>query len=683
MSHEPRARRIDGLVDALNPEQRAAVVHRGGPVLVLAGAGTGKTRVITVRIAKLVADGVPPERILALTFTNKAAGEMAERVAHFLGREAAAAMTVGTFHSLGMQVVERDAKKLGFKRGLALIDAADQANATRQCLRGLRVDPRRHDPQVFLTAISNARNAGLTPADILARPGQHLLGRVFKSYLEWLRAYQVMDFDDLILRTNELFETHPEVLARWRDRFSAILVDEFQDTNLAQLTLVEHLAAEHRQLCVVGDDDQSIYGWRGADVRNILEFERTFPDATAIALTRNYRSTGHILAAANAVIGHNEARREKSLWTDVGDGELVRLVTCRDQEGEAHFVANEILRLRAVEGRAWREFGVLFRVSAQTRAIESAFRLLAIPFRVGSAYDFHERKEVKDILSYLRLGLHPEDEASLLRIINFPQRGIGPATIEAMHDAAHARHIGLWDVLCDLDALPSLTAPQRAALGRLVEVIRAVGRDIADNKRLDVLVTELCEVLGAREAWIRDPAEGPGGLTRWGNIERLVKSLAQWQDRNPGGALRDWLRLVALGTRDAGDEEEDAVPLMTLHAAKGLEWPVCFVIGCQEGIIPHQRTVDAPRGDIAEERRLFYVGITRARRLCYLTLGKVRRGLHGPEPQRPSRFLREIPDAHLERLERTREVEPATKEAAAARFAEIRARLAGQAAKPD
>jgi superfamily I DNA/RNA helicase len=664
------------LVAELNPEQRAAVLHRGGPVLVLAGAGTGKTRVITVRIAKLVTDGIAPDRVLALTFTNKAAGEMAERVGHFLGREAADVMTIGTFHSLGMQMVERDAKRLGYKRGLTLIDAADQANATRQCLRALRVDPRRHDPQLFLTAISNARNAGLTPEDFLVKPGQHLFGRVYKAYLEWLRAYQVMDFDDLILKSNELLREHPEVLRRWRDSFSTILVDEFQDTNLAQLELVRQLAEEHRQLCVVGDDDQSIYAWRGADVRNILEFERTFPDATAIALTQNYRSTGWILEAANAVIGHNTARREKSLWTDVGHGEKVHVVACKDQDAEAQFIASEIIRRRGVENRPWRDFGVLFRVSAQTKAIESAFRLHNIPYRTGGGYDFYERKEIKDILSYLRLGLHHDDETSLLRIINFPQRGIGPATIEAMHEVAHARHIGLWDVIAEPDKVEGLNAPQRAALSRLRQVVSGLSRDLADKRPLAAIVTDLCEVLGAREAWMRDPTEGPGGENRWRSIERLIAGLEAWQARNPAQGLRDWLRAIALGVREAGDDAaDDAVPLMTLHAAKGLEWPVCFVIGCQEGIIPHQRTIESPRGDIAEERRLFYVGITRARRVCFLTWARLKRGMHGMEPQRASRFLREIPADFTVELERGREMEPEHRAEMASRIEALKARV--------
>ncbi len=672
---------MQGLVAELNPEQRAAVLHRGGPVLVLAGAGTGKTRVITTRIAHLVAHhGVPPEAVLALTFTNKAAGEMAERIAGFLGKDAADQMTIGTFHSLGLQILERDAKKLGFTRGVSLLDAADQASAVRNCLKQLRIDPRRHDPRAFLMSIGNCRNAGIPPDELLATPGRELTGKVYRAYLQWLEAYQAMDFDDLILRSNQLFAEHPAVLARWRAKFRTILVDEYQDTNLAQLELVRHLAAEHRDLCVVGDDDQSIYGWRGADIRNILEFETHFPDATALSLTQNYRSTGHILAAANAVIGNNKARRDKSLWTDAGEGEHVRVVTCKDPSGEAAFVAAEITRLRDKLGLRFSDFGVLFRASVQTRAVEEAFRLTGIPYRLIGAYEFFERKEVKDILSYLRLATNPHDDATLLRIINFPQRGIGPKTIELLHDAANRRGRGLFEVIEHADEIAGLGKEQQQNLCALAALIRDSGGFIASQKSLTDLVLWVIDRLGAREAWIRDPTEGPGGERRWKNVEALIAMLAGWEKRHPDGQIRDWLRVVALDSKNVGerDPDEDVVALLTLHAAKGLEWPVAFVIGCQEGLIPHQRTIDAPDGEIAEERRLFYVGITRARRRCFLTYAKVRTGFHGSEPARPSRFLREIPGPHREDVDRQKGGGPTSKEETRARFEALRARLAGK-----
>ena len=669
---------VTRLVAELNPEQRAAVLHSGGPVLVLAGAGTGKTRVITFRIAHLVAGGIAPDNVLALTFTNKAAGEMAERVAHFVGGEAARAMTIGTFHSLGLRMLEQDAKLLGYRRGISLLDAADQAGAVRQCLKRLKIDPKRHDPHVFLTAISNARNSGITPEEMGASPARRFTARVYQAYLDWLAAYHAMDFDDLILQAIRLLEEHPEVRDRWRARFRTILVDEYQDTNSAQLRLVRLLAEEHRQLCVVGDDDQSIYGWRGADFRNILHFEEHFPDATAIALTQNYRSTGHILEAANAIIGNNSERRVKKLWTDVGDGDYVQVVTCKDPQGEAAFVAAEIRRRRELEKRPYAHFGVLFRTSAQTRAIEEAFRLAGIPFRLVGAYAFFERKEVKDVLSYLRLLVNAHDEVSLLRVINFPQRGIGPKTLGALHDFAQEIGGSLWNAVERFDTAPHLNETQRRNLGLLVEVLGEARRRHREERDLGGLVTWLCDATGAREAWIRDPTEGPGGERRWKTVEHLIRSVTNWQARSPGGELRDYLRLVALDAKSTGEEENrDEVALMTLHAAKGLEWPVCFVIGCQEGLIPHQRTLEDSRGDVSEERRLFYVGLTRARRTAFLTLAKVRQRFHGTEPTRPSRFLREIPNGHRQDIDRVKSAGEVDKSETIRRFEELKARIAG------
>ena len=668
---------VERLVRELNPEQRAAVLHTGGPVLVLAGAGTGKTRVITVRIAHLVAGGVRPDNVLALTFTNKAAGEMGERVAHFVGAEAARAMTIGTFHSLGLRMLEQDAKLLGYRRGISLLDAADQAGAVRQCLKRLKIDPKRHDPHVFLTAISNARNSGVTPEQMGANPAHKFTARVYQAYLDWLAAYHAMDFDDLILQAIRLLEEQDEVRERWRERFRTILVDEYQDTNGAQLRLVQLLAQEHRQLCVVGDDDQSIYGWRGADFRNILHFEEHFPDATAIALTQNYRSTGHILEAANAIIGNNSERRKKELWTDVGDGDPVNVVTCKDPQGEAAFVAAEIRRRHEHDNRPWAHFGVLFRTSAQTRAIEEAFRLSGIPFRLVGAHEFFERKEVKDVLSYLRLVVNPHDEVSLLRVINFPQRGIGPKTLGALHDFAHELGGSLWNAVESHARAVHLNETQHVGMEALATVLREARRRHSEARDLGGLVTWLCDATGAREAWIRDPTEGPGGERRWKNVELLIRSMTGWQARSPSGELRDYLRLVALDAKSTAEKEErDEVALMTLHAAKGLEWPVCFVIGCQEGLIPHQRTLEDSRGDVAEERRLFYVGLTRARRTAFLTLAKVRQRFHGTEPSRPSRFLREIPTSHRTDVDRVKTGGEVDKAETVRRFEALKARLA-------
>lgn len=665
---------VQSLVDGLNPQQRKAVEHRGCPVLVLAGAGSGKTRVITVRIAHLIAEGLPAERILALTFTNKAAGEMAERVAGLVGRDAARLVTVGTFHSLGLRMLEEDNHFLGFGRRFTLLDAADQASAMRQCLKARRIDPRRHDPRMFLGAISNARNAGERPEDLKRDPSRRLIGEVYQAYIEWMHAYRAIDFDDLILRPVQLLTEHEELRDKWRGRFQTILVDEYQDTNMMQLALVRLLAEEHRSLCVVGDDDQSIYGWRGASLDNILGFERFFTDAKTIALTQNYRSTGHILKAANAVIAKNKARKVKSLWTDVGDGAAVQVVRCKDERSEASFVAATIARRAAQESRRYSDFGVLFRTSGQAQAFEEAFRLAGIPYSLVGAYDFFERKEVKVMLAYLKLVTNPRDYASLMRVINFPHRGVGPRTLEKIQQYARSHHMTPMKAIAHADEIGGIKKRTLEALREFDALIREA-RFVYDEAHDPLkLLNFICDKTNAREAWIRDPTEGPGGHQRWRNVERLIRSLEGFVQRKPGADLLDFLRLLALDKREAGEEDErDEVALMTLHAAKGLEWPVCFVVGCQEGLIPHQKSIET--GDVSEERRLFYVGITRARRHCYLSYARTRRKFRGSEPTRPSRFLRDIPAEHREDLDRGKGGEEVERSEAKSRFAALRAQL--------
>ena len=667
--------RLDTIIDGLNPPQREAVEHRGSPLLLLAGAGSGKTRVITVRIAHLVAHELNPEDVLALTFTNKAAGEMAERVGELVGQDAARQLTVGTFHSLGLRMLEEEGPRVGLARRFALIDAADQATGLRQCLRTLRLDPQRHDPRVFLTAISRLRNAGLEPDDVAREPARRLTARVYRAYLEWLSASEAIDFDDLILRPVRFLAADAELREKWQQRFRAVLVDEYQDTNATQLELVRLLAGEHGNVCVVGDDDQSIYGWRGACIENILEFERTFPDARTIKLTQNYRSTGHILACANGVIGHNASRREKELWTAAGEGEPVRVVTCKDNRSEASFVAGQIHRLHEDLGLAWSEFGILFRASAQAADLEEALRLAGVPYRLVGAYDFFERKEVRDMLSYLRLVDNPRDRASLTRIINFPQRGIGPASLAALQTHADARSLSPYRAMAEADGIPGLKSATALAMKGLHALIEEARATFEEHGDLAAVVELVCERTRAREAWIRDVTQGPGGQSRWRHVEALLESMRHYQARKGRVRIRDYLQLVALDSKRNQDEEgRDAVALMTMHGAKGLEWPVCFLIGCEEGLLPHQRVVDE-RGDISEERRLFYVAMTRARRRLFLTLARSRRRYHGSSPTRPSRFLAEIPAEHRVAEDRSHGEEPASKDETRARFEALMAHL--------
>jgi DNA helicase-2/ATP-dependent DNA helicase PcrA len=669
---------MSSLLDSLNPQQRRAAEHQGGPLLVLAGAGSGKTRVITVRIAHMIAQGVEPEHILALTFTNKAAKEMAERVAELIGRETAKKLTIGTFHSLGLRIVEAEAGRLGLPKPITLLDAGDQAVAVRRCLKDVGLDPRRHNPQVFLGAISQARNAGITPDQMAKTSNQRFTAAVYRAYLAWLKGHQAIDFDDLLLKPVQLLKTDTEVRDRLRERFHTILVDEYQDTNQVQLELVRQLADIHRSLCVVGDDDQSIYGWRGACIDNILAFERHFPDATTIALEQNYRSTGHVLSCANAVIRKNTNRKDKKLWTASGDGPLARVVACKDPSGEASYVAAEIDRMRSEERYTPGDVGVLFRAGAQARAFEKAFRLAGIPYRVVGAYEFFKRKEIKDVLSYLRVIHNPRDRSAFVRIVNFPQRGLGPKAVEGLLDFAARENINPIEAAERATELTGLRRAQIEAYTDLAALIgglavRAKGDGGGD---IEGIVMHLCERTGARAAWIRDPTEGPGGESRWRSVEQLVEHMRKWSQDNPDGKVADYLKQVTLDARtDEGEEEgKEAVALMTIHSAKGLEWPVCFVVGCQEGLLPHQRTLDEG-ADLSEERRLFYVAMTRAREVLYLTRARRRKTFRGTEPARPSRFLADLPDASIENVDRTTGSVELEKTETKARFADLLDRL--------
>ena len=669
---------IAALLDGLNPPQRQAVEHRGGPLLVLAGAGSGKTRVITVRIAHLIASGVAPEHVLALTFTNKAAGEMAERVAGIIGEDAARRLTVGTFHSLGLRILDKYGNRLGLPKPLTLIDAGDQSVAIRQCLKLLNLDPRRHDPGRFLMAISNARNAEITPEELGQRSDRRFTAQLYRAYLNWLKAHRAIDFDDLILQPIRLMREHTDVRGELRARFRTILVDEYQDTNAMQLGMVRELSDEHRSLCVVGDDDQSIYGWRGACVANILEFERHFPDATTIALEQNYRSTGHVLASANAVIGVNTARKVKRLWTDIGDGELVKIVACKDPAAEAAWIASEVLRRQQQEERRFSDFGVLFRAGSQARALEDAFRMGGIPYRVVGAFDFYGRKEIKDVLCYLRLAMAPNDRAAFARVVNFPQRGIGPKSLELLLAYAEVNRKNPIAASSAAGQIAGLSAPQRSALQGFATMVDELRKRLRDpGADIAGAAAWICMECGARDAWIRDPTEGPGGETRWKNVEYLMESMRKWQRSNPRATLTEYLRKVTLDARsDREDGETDGVSLMTIHASKGLEWPVCFVVGCQDGVLPHQRTLD-DGGDTSEERRLFYVAITRAREVLYLTRARVKRTFHGTEPSRPSRFLSDVPEEHREDIDRARGDVKEERDENKARFAALLAGLGG------
>ncbi len=674
----------------LNPPQREAAGHGSGPLLVLAGAGSGKTRVITYRIAHLLSGGIPPAAICAVTFTNKAAEEMRERVAHLLhDPKTARALTIGTFHALGLSILRTERKALGLPRGFAIYDQSDQLGALREALRVVREfgrdGERRFDVKAILTRISLAKNAFIGPEAYEGNPADPydaITAQVYPKYQETLRACAAFDFDDLIVEPVRLFARDEEVGRRWAERFRFVMVDEFQDTNRAQLRLVEHLTRDHKNLVVVGDDDQSIYSWRGADPTNILRFGELFPGARIVKLEQNYRSTKTILGAANQVISNNTQRHGKRLWSQLGDGEPITHAVAATSEDEARWVAREIHELHR-GGRRWEDIAVMYRSNLQAKPLEEELRTAQVPYVMYGGQQFFERKEVKDVLAYLRVALNPRDELALRRIINYPARGIGATTVERLVTAAHARHATLWDALrgaiSGTGTLPGLEADlprdpddpearavdvgdlRGAARNGIIELVHVVselgsaleaGGDVVSAARTLIEDIRLYDDLRAAAPSMS------AAQRRIDNVEGLFGSLARFAERGRGReALAEYLRLLSLETSQEREEGGDRVVLTTLHGAKGLEFPVCFMIGLEEELLPHIRTLqphatdvlDADHAtDISEERRLCYVGITRAQRKLYLTRACTRVMRGRAAPRTPSRFLLEIPDELLD-----------------------------------
>ncbi|CAN5916890.1 DNA helicase PcrA [soil metagenome] len=671
----------------LNPPQREAASHGGGPILVLAGAGSGKTRVITTRIAHLIEQGIPPQAICAVTFTNKAAEEMRERVASLVrDKSVSRALTIGTFHALGLMILKTERKALGLPRGFVIYDASDQMGAVREALRHVksmsRDGERRFDVKAILTRISLAKNSFIAAEDYEGNPADDydaITTEVYPKYQEMLRACAAYDFDDLIVEPVRLFEKDEAVRERWAGKYRFVMVDEFQDTNAAQLRMVKHLVANHGNLCVVGDDDQSIYSWRGADPTNILRFGEMFPGATIVKLEQNYRSTKTILAAANTVIANNKQRHGKSLWSQLGDGEIITHAVAATPEDEAKFVAKEIHQLHQ-DGRSWDSIAIMYRSNLQAKIIEEELRTASIPYVMYGGQQFFERKEVKDVLAYLRVALNAKDELALRRIINYPARGIGATTVERLVLAAQARHATLWDALkgaiSGTGTLPgmsaSLSSDDEGGPGTTVDIgdIRGAARNgilelIHVCSELAAALESGMDVVSATKILIEDIKlyddlrQASGSMAaaqrRIDNVENLLGSLKRFGERGKGKEdLAEYLRMLSLET----SKEEDTIPgpkvvLTTLHGAKGLEFPICFMIGLEEELLPHIRTLqpqatdaaDADHAmDISEERRLCYVGITRAQRKLYLTRACTRITRGRSVPRTPSRFLLEIPE---------------------------------------
>jgi DNA helicase II / ATP-dependent DNA helicase PcrA len=632
-------------LDGLNAEQRRAVETTEGPVLVLAGAGSGKTRVITCRIAHLLSRKVSPKNILAVTFTNKAAREMRERVGGLVGAAAAKELTVSTFHSFCVRVLREHAALLNLSPGFTICDDADQLTAVKGALREMRIPETSVHPRAALSKISLYKNRCVAPVQALAEAEDdydELVARTFRAYNEHLKRSRTVDFDDLLVLTGELLAKHEDVRKKYQERYKYCLVDEYQDTNGPQYEILRLIAGKHRNLCVVGDDDQSIYGWRGADVKKILNFEHDFKGATVIRLETNYRSTEQILAAANMVIKNNKSRHGKTLKAANGPGPEVRVFPCEDEEHESEFVVDEIIR-EVRGGRAkFGDVAILFRTAVQPRSFEARLRAARIPYELVGGMSFFDRKEVRDILAYLRLAANPFDEASLLRVVNVPPRGVGKSSIDKVVDYATSKGISAAAAF-DQGTLENVS-PETVAT---VRSFRRILSDTAAKVPIAGLVTSVREMIVAVKYHEEIARCYPDAITQQARIaavEEIVNIAENYARRSPKPTIEGFLEEITLSTEEPDDEDDkqhhDRVTLMTLHSAKGLEFPRVYLVGAEEGLLPHQRSVQ--EDTVEEERRLMYVGITRARRHLTITRVKTRAKYGRREPCLPSRFLFEI-----------------------------------------
>ncbi|GBD41530.1 DNA helicase II [bacterium HR39] len=641
------ARREAPYLAALNPEQREAVETLDGPVLVLAGAGTGKTRVLTTRIGHILNLGrAHPSQILAVTFTNKAAREMGERVGRLVGGPAEG-IWLGTFHALCVRILRRHAERVGLRPDFTILDTDDQLRLCRQVLEAADLDVRRWPPRVLLALVQRFKDRGWTPEKVPeSEIGDFALGRLvdlYRTYQERLLTLNACDFGDLLLHALELFTRHEDVLALYQRRFRAILVDEYQDTNVAQYLWLRLLARSHHNITCVGDDDQAIYSWRGAEVANILRFEQDFPDARVVRLERNYRSTGHILAAASELIAHNRSRHPKRLWCEGEMGEPVRVAALWDDREEAEFVCDEIEAWQRAGGRLG-ECAVLVRAGYQTRPFEERFVQTGVPYRVVGGPRFYERQEIRDAVAYLRLVHQPDDDLAFERIVNVPRRGIGETAIRRLHEVARRAGTSLHAAARRLVDTDELAARTRNALSRFLADLdrwRALAREVGPRELAETVLDES----GYTEMWQRDPSpDAPGRLE---NLKELVQALEEFE------TLAGFLEHVSLVAENTADPAGDMVWVMTLHAAKGLEFDNVFLCGWEEGIFPNQRAIDeGGQRALEEERRLAYVGMTRARRRLTITFAANRRIYDQWTSCVPSRFVEELPAAHIRVLRR-------------------------------
>ncbi len=637
------------LLGGLNPSQLDAVTHTGGPLLVIAGAGSGKTRVLTHRIAYLIAErGVSPFEILAITFTNKAANEMKSRVAALVG-PVAEKMWVSTFHSACVRMLRRDAQLLGYPSGFSIYDQADAVRLVGYVIRDLGLDTKRFAPRAIHASISAAKNDNVSVAsytDAASQIFERRIADIYSEYQRRLLSAGAMDFDDLLMNTVVLFRSHPEVLEHWRRRFSNVLVDEYQDTNLVQNELVLMLAEQHRQITVVGDSDQSVYRFRGADIRNILEFEDAFPDVTVVLLEQNYRSTQNILDAANSVISKNFGRNVKNLWTDQGTGDTIVRYNAEDESDESRYVASEMVRLHDEHQMLWSEMAVFYRTNSQSRVLEEFLMRVGIPYKVVGGTRFYDRREIRDAIAYMRSVINPSDEVSLKRVVNVPKRGVGDSSIARIDQWALANGVTFHEGLRQFEEA-GVSGRACSGITRFLEITDQI-------RELQLGPASLLEQILQSSGYI-DELNDIGGVEADGRRDNLSELVGMARESESvsddnSAAIDEFLEHVALlSDTDDLDDSESTVTLMTLHAAKGLEFPVVFIVGMEDGVFPHIRSLGDP-DELEEERRLAYVGITRAEKRLVLTSAWSRM-LHGiTQYNPPSRFIEEIPSELIDEV---------------------------------
>ena len=646
---------LEILKNELNPQQYRAVTTTEGAILIIAGAGSGKTRVITFRIAHMLDKGIPQSQILALTFTNKAAKEMEERIKD-LTQKKLQNLTVSTFHAFGVKVLRSEIERLGYRENFSIYDETDRVSLIKECGRELKYSPEAMDIYMIGNLISNIKTGrkNWDTSNDMYRP-------LYESYQEGLKLYNAVDFDDLIVLPIKLFRENPDILAAYRARYKYIMVDEFQDTSHQQYELM-HLLAD-KNVAVVGDDDQSIYSWRGADYQNIINFEKDF-EVTEIRLEQNYRSTETILEAANGVISHNTNRKDKKLWSGNGGGKPIEIFMPENETDEAEFIADSILGIAAEEKRKYDEFGVLMRANTQSRFIEEAFLSNNIPYTMSGGTSFFERKEIKDIISYLRVIANHDDDINLLRIINTPRRGIGRTSIQIMNDEAQKLGSTLWDAIQSLLKAPASPASDtmKEDLQDFVDIIETNRTKLLSGRGLSKKVRELIDEIGYKDHLAVEFSKSLKAVQfKMKNIEFLLNSMETWENDpdNTSPSLFNYLNRITLMSRDDMDDENDKgkVNLMTIHASKGLEFPVVFIAGAEEGLIPHARSVEENNGNVEEERRLFYVAITRARDKLLISSCRKRRHNQIVNECEPSRFLDEIP-ANLVEYHEPKQITP-------------------------